>query len=416
MAGYDYMRNYLFCKGDLHSTIEAHKQNIKKDIESQESNYILNVNEDDYIDYLYNKYIINSLILHKEQISIVDQKEKDIDVSHEWNRAIFDRSQPCYVKGNSITIGIPYEGDKDLFYLRPSTFSTIFPIGVITNSDLLLTYKGVNLTSDQIKKDLDSDIKLIKEYVEWSNKDIQPFNGNLKNYLRDLFAHRKEKLLKDLNLVSSLGIPLRKDTEYVQTYVIPTNVRKIEIKKPLVSEKVFAPEPCIDMPTYEDIINILDNMSQVMERCPDAFSGMDEESLRQHFLVQLNGAYKGEATGETFNAKGKTDILLRNNGKNVFIGECKFWKGDRIFTDTISQILSYMCWRDTKGVILIFNRNKNLSNILSKIPALVKEHPNFKREIQIQKETQFRYVFTQPNDNNREILLTVMVFDIPVKE
>jgi len=45
---------------------------------------------------------------------------------------------------------------------------------------------------------------------------------------------------------------------------------------------------------------------------------MDEESIRQHFLVQLNGQYEGQATGETFNFEGKTDILVRSEGKKHF--------------------------------------------------------------------------------------------------
>ena len=43
---------------------------------------------------------------------------------------------------------------------------------------------------------------------------------------------------------------------------------------------------------------------------------------------------EGQATGETFNAAGKTDILLRIDGKNVFIGECKFWKGPKAFRNS----------------------------------------------------------------------------------
>ena len=50
-------------------------------------------------------------------------------------------------------------------------------------------------------------------------------------------------------------------------------------------------------------------MTHVMERSPSAFATADEETLRQHFLVQLNGHFEGQATGETFNAAGKTDIL-----------------------------------------------------------------------------------------------------------
>jgi hypothetical protein len=62
-----------------------------------------------------------------------------------------------------------------------------------------------------------------------------------------------------------------------------------------------------------------------------------------------NGVFKGQATGETFNFQGKTDILIRVEGKNVFIAECKFWKGEKALLATLDQLLSYLSWRDTKA-------------------------------------------------------------------
>jgi len=139
---------------------------------------------------------------------------------------------------------------------------------------------------------------------------------------------------------------------------------------------------------------------------------MGEEDLRWHFLVQLNGAYKGQAAGETFNFQGKTDILIRVEGKNVFIAECKFWKVEKSLSDTIDQLLSYLSWRDTKTTILVFNRNADFSAVLAKIVEAVPKHPKFKRVLGKQDESMCRYVFVQPNDANREITLTIMAFDI----
>jgi hypothetical protein len=45
---------------------------------------------------------------------------------------------------------------------------------------------------------------------------------------------------------------------------------------------------------------------------------------------------------------GKTDILIRDNDKNIFIAECKFWGGPKLFKETIDQLLGYTSWRDTK--------------------------------------------------------------------
>ena len=185
---------------------------------------------------------------------------------------------------------------------------------------------------------------------------------------------------------------------------------------PSSSTKPFTPEPELEMQEYESILEIITNMVSVIERSPQSFKNMKEEDLRQHFLVQLNGQYAGQATAETFNVGGKTDILLRVNDKNIFIAECKFWRGAKSFVETIDQLLGYVQWKDSKTAILLFNRNKNLSDVLKQIPELVKKHPNFKREIQYSSETGFRFVMHHKDDRNREIHLTVLAFEVPIKD
>jgi len=100
-------------------------------------------------------------------------------------------------------------------------------------------------------------------------------------------------------------------------------------------------------------------------------------------------------------------------GKNVFIAECKFWHGEKVLLATLDQLLSYLSWRDTKAAVLVFNRNADFSSVLAKIRETVPKHPFFKRDRGTSGETVFRYVFAQPNDSNREIILTVIAFDIP---
>lgn len=154
-------------------------------------------------------------------------------------------------------------------------------------------------------------------------------------------------------------------------------------------------------------------MVMVMERSPQAFKTMREEDLRQHFLVQLNGQYEGQATGETFNFNGKTDIIIRTNGKNIFIAECKFWNGPSGIGKAIDQLLRYASWRDTKTALLVFNREGAFSNVLKKLPEAVESHPNFKKTCQYSSETGFQYILGHRDDPNRELTLTVLAFEIP---
>jgi hypothetical protein len=54
-------------------------------------------------------------------------------------------------------------------------------------------------------------------------------------------------------------------------------------------------------------------------------------------------------TSTNTNGRGETDLLVRHQGLNAFIGECKFWDGPRKFSGAIGQFLSYTVWRDNKA-------------------------------------------------------------------
>jgi hypothetical protein len=109
----------------------------------------------------------------------------------------------------------------------------------------------------------------------------------------------------------------------------------------------------------------------------------------------------------------QTDILVRSEGRNIFIAECKFWSGPKMLTDTIDQLLGYTSWRDTKVAVIVFNRNKDFSRVLAAISETAKTHSNFKRELPGSTDTVFRYRFAHKDDKNRELFLSILAFDVP---
>ena len=129
------------------------------------------------------------------------------------------------------------------------------------------------------------------------------------------------------------------------TYVAPTIRKKPAIARATVADKPFKPEPALDMAEYEHILTVISNVVTVMEKKSIRIPRDEGGGLTgQHFLVQLNGQYEGQATGETFNFDGKTDILIRVEGKNIFIAECKFWNGPESFNKALDQLLNYASW------------------------------------------------------------------------
>ena len=154
-------------------------------------------------------------------------------------------------------------------------------------------------------------------------------------------------------------------------------------------------------------------MSLVMERSPTVFEKAEEEHIRVHYLVQLNGQYQGKATGETFNNIGKTDILIRHENKNIFVAECKFWEGYEGLKKTVDQLLGYTTWRDTKTTLIIFSRRQDFTGVITEAQRAMKDHQHFKSGPTKEGESRFRYTFTHPNDKQRDIIVTLLLFDMP---
>jgi hypothetical protein len=311
-------------------------------------------------------------------------------------------------------VSIPFEGDAELFKHRPSTFNYNPPSGRIVNQEIQLTYESPHHNSQDLVQNYQRDLDGIRKYLSWVHPDVSAFNQSLPQIAQQAVAQRKKKLLADQSMSTALGIPVKRRADAPRTYAVPNIRRKPHFQRPKASiGELFRPEPVLPDTEYEHILQIVQNMVTVMERSPSAFAQMGEEDLRQHFLVQLNGQYEGQATGETFNFTGKTDILIRVDNKNIFVAECKFWKGPKSLSAAVDQILGYASWRDTKTAILLFNRDRNFSTVLAKITGTVESHPCFKRKLRVEDETTFRYLVCQPDDPNRELLLTVLAFDVP---
>jgi hypothetical protein len=262
---------------------------------------------------------------------------------------------------------------------------------------------------------LDDQVRKLREYLASTIGDLTAFNQALAGEVRATVQARRGRLLASHNTVASLGYPLRTRGDAARTHSLPDVRRKVVPMPPDSSTAQFVPEPALDEATYDAILTTLGNMVRVMEQSPDAFSTMHEEDLRTHFLVQLNGQFEGRATGETFHGSGKTDILLLERDKSVFIAECKFWGGPASLTASIDQVLDYATWRDAKAAILLFNRNKDFSAVVAQLVAVVQAHPQVRGKVLSLSDTVVRAQLRHRDDSSREITVTVLAYNVPTE-
>ncbi|CFR81857.1 Hypothetical protein ERS007734_00482 [Mycobacterium tuberculosis] len=162
---------------------------------------------------------------------------------------------------------------------------------------------------------------------------------------------------------------------------------------------------------YQSALRVLRNQRNALERTPSVAAKLDGEEIRDMLLVGLNAQFEGDAGGELFNGAGKTDILIRVDDRNIFIGECKVWSGPRTMDDVLKQLFGYLVWRDTKAAILLFIRNKDVTAVIDNAIAKIKEHPNHKRcPAHRAGADQYEFTMHADGDPEREIHLTLIPF------
>lgn len=403
----------LFYEKDLSALIRGYETKLKEEVEQWDRNRILTSSESDLVTYLVEKYTLDPPRLLRNQIHIDSEGETKIDISRWHDYDVRNRNSPYLIPGSYVTVAIPFEGDGDLFEFQASAYNTNPPRGCVSGSNVLISFQDVKLDAQQTRDEINAVVGSIEQYLGWIKNDCNGWNARVESVAEQYIRVRKNRLLEQADMVSALGLPMKRRPDSAVTNAVPVVRKKRPVELPPSPKEAFHPEPALPDTEYDFILEVIDNMSKTIERSPNTFAHMKEEQIRDLILVNLNGHYEGDATGETFNAQGKTDILIRANGRNVFIAECKFWAGPASIHAAIDQILGYLTWRDTKAALLVFCRTRDFTETLSKLATTVTEHPNFKRELRKVSDTHVRYLFRQKDDAARDLYLAVQAFSIP---
>ncbi len=298
-------REYLFSNTRWHDVEARQLQGVRTAVETMDGSRMLNTSVDDLAIYFEQKFQFDIPTLQVDEI-VVDQRETKIDVSRDHNRMIFDRSRPFHIAGTEINVEIPFTGEAEAFTVQPTTYTMSPPRAEVRGSVLVLRIVGSNLTADGVRTEIDRTLGEIQSHLTTLRGNSAGLKAQLPTQARSAIESRRQKLLADRNLVGGLGFKMKERPGTQQTFAAPEVRKKIAPTLPPASSAPYKPEPTLSNTDYEHILGVLQNMVEVMERSPTAFVTMDEESIRSHFLVQLNGHYEGQATGETFNYEGKT--------------------------------------------------------------------------------------------------------------
>ena len=402
----------IFAERALQDYLEQQKRSVMQSIESETDDYLLNVNEGDYVQHKSAQAYVEPMKIHEEQIYASSSEQM---IPAEYFPPMFNVYAGKSYKKDVIKFHIPFSGNAELFTCIPS--SRILWTMAIELSNQEFCFEIINFSDDaeKIKREKDSNMQSIMQQLGNITAEINSYNSGIESQIKQAFDARKKRILAKSGVLASLGVPIKKAGNVSPTFSVPApqTRRKITVSRPVVKEAGFKPEPTLDDNAYFDILKLINDVGKEFERLPSLYAGKEEEHLRDHFLMMLEPNFQGSATGETFNKTGKTDILLRYEGSNVFIAECKFWRGKKVFLDTITQLLGYLTWRDSKAAVIVFVPNKDFSSVLQTMKEVISEHPNHLEFKDSSDESWFNYKFHLNDDRNRQVKLAVLLYHIP---
>jgi hypothetical protein len=371
---------------------------IERQILGEKDENIIGTDVDELAEYYYSDNCL-------PPIEFDIERQEQMEPKKELLRTI----RGTEIEYECIIVTIPIIPNKKLptiWELRSSTYSISEP-HVSLRDDVISFSVDIKGHDDiDIKHEIDKEKRLINEFIDWKNADINKENEKLESNIKTLIETRKKKLEEDIKRMNSLSqiinIPLKmKENEAVKRIRLD--------KSPLVKRVKPIPtlpeEYVLDRGKVIDIISIIDNQGRQFEKTPRTYECFQEEGFRDVILVNLNTIFEGKATGETFSKNGKTDIYLNITKGKILVFECKIWNGRELYNDTINQLRGYMTWRNNFGIIITFAKLKNFSKILGEVEDIVTKHPSYVKGFSQISETHFlsHHVSDQDNLKNIEI-------------
>ena len=243
----------LFLKIDFHALARSRDKQISDAVNLLDNDYVLNVNEEEYVSYLIEKFSLSVPVIHFEDVRIEPRKVLvDLDQPRRW---MTDKA----IERNVIRYIIPIEGDAKLLNCRPSSF-LISGFGLFHYSSGRI-YTDIVVTDgdpEKVNREFEDRKDSFSKMIGFLHNDILSYNNSLSETTRSIFFGKKEKIKQDNLFLAGLDIPTTAQAEASRTYSVPTVTHRYpQPDKPVSSHEIEKLTPVMDNQRYYQILDAI---------------------------------------------------------------------------------------------------------------------------------------------------------------
>jgi hypothetical protein len=308
---------------------------------------------------------------------------------------------------------IPFDGDPELFDLRVDPGPGSMGVsGFLIDGELQLKLSSWGLGA-QGKDHVENRISEVQRQLDRLEARFKALRDRLSKTLPEEIEKKQISIRSRRSDIAELGIPIRVRRDAPSVMREPGIARR---PRPVQGKgrpnAAPIPGPVLSDEMFNHIVEVVRATGRSMSRSPLTYKDWDEEDRRQMFVLMLNTHYQGEVAAEAFNFTGKTDILVRVEDRNVFIAECKWWRGAKSFEAALEQLFSYAAWDDARLALIIFVDQQDFSIPIKRGFEVLRNHPRFRAEVS-EDGCEIRVKMHWPGDIERLVTLHVMFIHTP---
>jgi len=386
---------------------------VSRKIDSLTNEEIMANDLDVLADNIYEEFFIEPVKIQEEDFSKRSIRQGRIKKYIEpIFRSPYDNREYVDMDGVIGLFHFPYTGDENLFKCKASTFSLSgYPEIIVQRGDVVfrveksLSEMRATGSKERILAEINGNLESIRSGIEYANNDVNAFNLTLRDRVLAELQKKRDKVQSFFDIANMFEVPIEKK-EYAKQHIPLT--RKISpIAHKYEKEDYYG----IRDSDYDNILQTIKHTASTYERTPASYKGMKEEDLRNTLLAALNATYKGDATGEAFRNKGKTDICIERENRAAFVAECKMWTGQAEVSEAISQLDSYLTWRDCKTALIYFVRRKDFLRTLESAKEALKKI-DYMKNVNALDKNEFECLFLSQENPGQQIRLRVMLFNL----
>lgn len=266
-----------------------------------------------------------------------------------------------------------------------------------------------------LQSEIDAFKATLRRACETAARRLAAFNAELAADALAQIQTRRAEVLARREFLGDLKLAVRARPD-APGPISPPPVRRRPAALPATASEAPPPPPIGEDDLDHLYLQILQStraMGRSLEITPSSFAAKSEEELRDHFLLILNTNYENQAYGEAFNKSGKTDILIRVDGRTVFIAECKWWNGKAGIDSALAQLYGYATWRDSRLALIFFVRAKNATSVLDTAATTIGDRGEIDELSRDAEQRELHCRLHWPDDDDRRAELTVQFFHLP---